>query len=102
LRDGVRPVARDDRTEHSALPAAVVALFAFSGAAQSCDRACLLQQAKQFNENMPAHTTERIQEGDSGRAIQINEIFKILNGRVRMVDNIGLMSPEIKVSGFTK
>jgi hypothetical protein len=43
-----------------------------------------------------------LQYGDSGRAMQINEIFKILNGRIRMVDNIGLMNPGIKTSGFTK
>jgi hypothetical protein len=43
-----------------------------------------------------------LQYGDSGRAMQINEIFKILDGRIRMVDNIGLMEPGVKTSGFTK
>jgi hypothetical protein len=28
--------------------------------ASTCDRTCLLEQAKQFNANMLAHTTERI------------------------------------------
>jgi len=34
--------------------------------------------------------------------MQINEIFKILNGRIRMVDNIGLMEEGITTSGFTR
>jgi len=36
--------------------------FAFSGVASAgtCDRLCLLDQAKQFNANMLAHTTEKI------------------------------------------
>jgi len=40
--------------------------------------------------------------GDSPRRMQINEIFKILNGRIRMVDNIGLMEEGITTSGFTQ
>jgi hypothetical protein len=40
--------------------------------------------------------------GDSPRRMQINEIFKILNGRIRMVDNIGLMEEGITTSGFTE
>ena len=40
--------------------------------------------------------------GDSPRRMQINEIFKILNGRIRMVDNIGLMEDGITTSGFTR
>jgi DNA-binding response OmpR family regulator len=39
--------------------------------------------------------------GDSPRRMQINEIFKILDGRIRMVDNIGLMEDGITTSGFT-
>ena len=39
--------------------------------------------------------------GDSPRRMQINEIFKILDGRIRMVDNIGLMEEGITTSGFT-
>jgi len=39
--------------------------------------------------------------GDSLRRMQINEVFKILNGRIRMVDNIGLMQDGITTSGFT-
>ena len=33
--------------------------------------------------------------------MQINEVFKILGGRVRLIDNIGLMGEGIKSSGFT-
>jgi hypothetical protein len=40
--------------------------------------------------------------GDSPRRMQINEVFKILNGRIRMVDNIGLMEEGITTSGFTE
>jgi hypothetical protein len=40
--------------------------------------------------------------GDGPRRMQINEIFKILNGRIRMVDNIGLMEEGITTSGFTR
>lgn len=40
--------------------------------------------------------------GDSPRRMQINEIFKILNCRIRMVDNIGLMEEGITTSGFTQ
>jgi hypothetical protein len=36
------------------------------------------------------------------RAMQINEVFKILDGRIRMIDNIGLMGEGIKTSGFTQ
>jgi hypothetical protein len=39
--------------------------------------------------------------GNSDRAMQINEVFKILDGRIRMIDNIGLMAEGIKTSGFT-
>ena len=39
--------------------------------------------------------------GDSPRRMQISEIFKILDGRIRMVDNIGLMEEGITTSGFT-
>jgi len=40
--------------------------------------------------------------GSSERRMQINEVFKILNGRLRMVDNIGLMEEGITTSGFTE
>ncbi len=39
--------------------------------------------------------------GDSARRMQINEVFKILDGRIRMIDNIGLMEEGITTSGFT-
>ncbi|GAA3767019.1 hypothetical protein [Terriglobus aquaticus] len=39
--------------------------------------------------------------GNSTRRMQINEVFKILDGRIRMVDNIGLMEEGITTSGFT-
>ncbi|MFM2288231.1 MAG: hypothetical protein RL684_1374, partial [Pseudomonadota bacterium] len=37
-----------------------------------------------------------------GRAMQINEVFKILDGRIRLIDNIGLMGEALTTSGFTK
>jgi len=40
--------------------------------------------------------------GDSPRRMQINEVFKILDGRIRMVDNIGLMEEGITTSGFSQ
>jgi hypothetical protein len=40
--------------------------------------------------------------GKSDRRMQINEVFKILDGRLRMVDNIGLMEEGITTSGFTE
>jgi hypothetical protein len=40
--------------------------------------------------------------GDSPRRMQINEVFKILDGRLRLVDNIGLMQEGITTSGFTE
>jgi len=40
--------------------------------------------------------------GNSDRRMQINEVFKILDSRIRMVDNIGLMQQGITTSGFTK
>ena len=40
--------------------------------------------------------------GESPRRMQINEVFKILDGRLRMVDNIGLMEEGITTSGFTQ
>jgi len=39
--------------------------------------------------------------GNSDRRMQINEVFKILDGRIRLVDNIGLMEQGITTSGFT-
>lgn len=39
--------------------------------------------------------------GESTRRMQINEVFKILDGRIRMVDNIGLMEEGITTSGFS-
>lgn len=36
------------------------------------------------------------------QAMQINEVFKILDGRIRLIDNIGLMGAGIKTSGFTR
>ena len=46
----------------SSLAFAATALFVSSDAAcaTTCDRPCLLEQAKQFNANMLAHTTEKI------------------------------------------
>lgn len=37
--------------------------------------------------------------GDT-KAMQINEVFKILDGRIRLIDNIGLMADGLKSSGF--
>lgn len=37
----------------------------------------------------------------NNRVMQINEVFKILDGRVRLIDNIGLMNEGITTSGFT-
>jgi hypothetical protein len=34
--------------------------------------------------------------------MQINEVFKILAGRIRLNDNIGLMGEGIKASEFTE
>ena len=38
---------------------------------------------------------------NSDRRMQINEIFKIRDGRIRLIDNIGLMAEGITTSGFT-
>mgnify|MGYP001220289153 CR=1 FL=1 len=38
---------------------------------------------------------------NSNRRMQINEVFKIIDGRIRLIDNIGLMAEGIKTSGFT-
>lgn len=67
----------------SALPTAAVALFAFSGAAsaQSCDRACLLEQAKQFNANMLAHTTGKIQIDPSARVRENTKAIALADSR---------------------
>jgi hypothetical protein len=32
--------------------------------------------------------------------MQINQVFKILDGRIRLLDNIGLMEEGITTSGF--
>jgi len=39
--------------------------------------------------------------GNSDRRLQINEVFEILDGRVRLIDNIGLTEDRITTSGFT-
>ncbi len=38
---------------------------------------------------------------NSNRRMQINELFKILGGRIRLIDNIGLMGEGTETSGFT-
>jgi hypothetical protein len=40
--------------------------------------------------------------GNSDRKMQIDEVFKILEGRIRLVDNIGLVEEGITTSGFTE
>lgn len=40
--------------------------------------------------------------GTSSRRMQINEVFKILGGRIRMIDNIGLMKEGLTTSGFAR
>jgi hypothetical protein len=40
--------------------------------------------------------------GGNPMRMQISEVFKILDGRIRMVDNIGLMEDGITTSGFTE
>jgi len=35
------------------------------------------------------------------REMQINEVFKILDGRIRLIDNIFLMEEGITTSGLT-
>jgi hypothetical protein len=40
--------------------------------------------------------------GGNPMRMQISEAFKIIDGRIRMVDNIGLMEDGITTSGFTK
>jgi hypothetical protein len=48
--------------------AAILTLsFGESAIAATCGRACLLQQAAQFNSNMLAHTTGRIPLADSAK-----------------------------------
>ena len=61
----------------SRLVVMTIALFAFSGVASaaSCDRACLLEQAKQFNTNMLARTTKKIPLGPNA---QIRENTKAI------------------------
>ena len=39
---------------------------------------------------------------NSDQRMQINEVFKILGGRIRLIDNLGLMGAGITTSGFTK
>jgi len=38
----------------------LAAAFTSLASAATCDRTCLLEQAKQFNANMLAHTTDKI------------------------------------------
>lgn len=40
--------------------------------------------------------------GDSKQRMLVNEIFKIIDGRIRMIDNIGLMEEGITTSGFAE
>lgn len=65
----------------SRLAGIAIAVFAFCGVASAapCDRACLLEHAKQFNANMLARTTEKIPLGpkaqirENTRAIALAE-----------------------------
>ena len=55
----------------------MIAMFTISGAASAatCDRACLLEQAKQFNAAMLTHSPEKIQLADGA---QIRENTKAI------------------------
>lgn len=61
----------------SSLAIIAISLFAFNNAvfAATCDRACLLEQAKQFNANMLARTTKKIPLGSNA---QIRENTKAI------------------------
>ena len=48
------------RITNLALATAVLFVLSNAASAATCDRTCLLEQAKQFNANMLAHTTEKI------------------------------------------
>jgi hypothetical protein len=51
-----------DTQKISRLAVIALALFSFNSVASAatCDRVCLIEQAKQFNANMLAHTAEKI------------------------------------------
>lgn len=40
--------------------------------------------------------------GDRSRRMQINEVFRILDGGIRMMNNIGMTENGITTSGFTQ
>jgi hypothetical protein len=70
-------MTRESVCKVSDLTLAAIAIFALSSSASAatCDRACLLRQAKQFNEAMLARTPEKIQLADSA---QIRENTKAI------------------------
>jgi hypothetical protein len=70
--------------------AATIALFAFTSlaAAATCDRACLLDQAKQFNVNMLAHTTEKIPLTSSAKIFENTKAIALTESRWSTIKQI--------------
>jgi len=73
-RDGMR-TARTMALAVSSVAALTMTLSAVDAAAATCDRACLLDQAKQFNANMLAHTPNKI---PLASGVQIRENTKAI------------------------
>src|SRR5580704_1066492 len=69
---------------------AAIVLFTFTSAASAatCDRVCLLDQAKQFNANMLAHTTEKIPLVPGARIFENTKAIALMGSRWSTIKQI--------------
>jgi hypothetical protein len=78
-----------------------IAMFSLSGVvtAATCDRACLLEQAKQFNANMLAHTTEKIQVSPTAKIRENTKALTLPDSKwstVKSIRSEGVYADAIK------
>ena len=84
------------------LTVVTIALFAFNSVASAapCNRACLLEQAKQFNANMLARTTAKVPLGPNAQIRENTKSIALADSKWATVTKIllpredGLYAPE--------
>ncbi len=75
------------------------AAFGTASATTSCDRACLLDQAKQFNANMLAHTTGKIALAPGARIFENTKAVTLTDSKwstIRQIRSQGVYTDAVK------
>src|SRR5580700_8099746 len=79
---------------------AILTFAAFGTAsAESCERACLLDQAKQFNANMLAHTTEKIALAPGAKIFENTKAVTLTHSKwstIRQIRSQGVYTDAVK------